>query len=77
MSYKSVFLAGLIIGIGNSIIFDEEDCRTKKEIKKKLYKFFISNGLGTAITFTGFIYGMNIWGKIIDLENRKLQIDKF
>ena len=72
--YKSIFLGGLLIGIGNSILFDEYD-DYKQNYKRKLYKIFITNALGSAITFTGFIYGIHSWNRLIDSENRKLKID--
>ena len=58
MSYKSLFLSGLIVGIGNSILFEDYD-QIKNNKKKFLYKIFVSNALGSAITFTGIIYGLN------------------
>ena len=70
MSYKTIFLAGLIFGLGNGILWDDVreykviDQTLKDKLINKGYKIFINNALGTAIATTGFVYGIETWTKM-------------
>lgn len=78
MTYKSIFLAGLIVGIGNGIMFENDQIYhmseqkeeaiygyNKNKLLKKSYKIFVNNGLGFALCSIGFVFGFNTWAKML------------
>ena len=57
-SYKSLFITGFIIGIGNGILWTDLDYFNRKEWKRQIIEtstnVFVKNGLWLAIMLTGF-----------------------